>query len=48
VGDNEYLRSNAGNLAAFLYVMASKPEWEKYYQRIIRPIPEDTCRDTRI
>ena len=38
VGDNEYLRSDAGNLAAFLHVMQNKKEWEKYYQRIVRYI----------
>lgn len=38
IGDHEYLRSDAGNLAAFLHVMRNKKEWEKYYERIIRHI----------
>jgi predicted ATPase len=38
IGDNEYLRSDAGNLAAFLHGMQKTKEWEKYYQRIIRHI----------
>ncbi|HLP57791.1 MAG TPA: AAA family ATPase [Candidatus Deferrimicrobium sp.] len=38
IGDNEYLRDDAGNLAAFLYAMQNKKEWEKYYQRIVRHI----------
>lgn len=38
IGDNEYLRGDAGNLAAFLHVMQNKKEWGKYYQRIVRHI----------
>lgn len=38
IGDNEYLRSDAGNLAAFLHRMQKTKEWEKYYQRIVRYI----------
>jgi predicted ATPase len=38
IGDNEYLRSDAGNLAAFLHAMQNKKEWEIYYQRIVRHI----------
>jgi predicted ATPase len=38
IGDNEYLRSDAGNLAAFLHMMMNNKEWEKYYQRIVRHI----------
>lgn len=38
VNDNEYLRDNAGNLAAFLYVMANKQEWKNYYVRIVAHI----------
>ena len=38
IGANDYLRSNAGNLAAFLYMLANTPEKEKYYDRIVRHI----------
>jgi predicted ATPase len=38
IGDNEYLRSDAGNLAAFLHGMQKTKEGEKYYQRIVRHI----------
>ncbi len=38
IGDNDYLRSNAGNLAAFLFAMANNEEWRKYYERIVRHI----------
>ena len=38
LNDNEYLRDNAGNLAAFLFVMANKQEWRKYYERIVAHI----------
>jgi len=38
LGDNEFLRSNAGNLAAFLYAIKNKAEWVKSYDRIIRYI----------
>lgn len=40
INDNSLLRSNAGNLAAFLFAMANHPEWEKYYRRIVRHIQE--------
>ncbi len=38
IGDNGFLRSNAGNLAAFLYALKNKTEWEKYYNRIVHHI----------
>jgi len=38
INDNRYLRSNAGNLAAFLYGMKNSPDGEKYYRRIVRYI----------
>ena len=38
IGDSDYLRDDAGNLAAFLYAMQNRKEWEPYYQRIIRHI----------
>jgi predicted ATPase len=38
IGDNDYLRSNAGNLAAFLFAMANNEEWKKHYERIVRHI----------
>ena len=36
IDDNRFLRSDAGNLAAFLYAMQNGDETEKYYQRIVR------------
>ncbi len=38
IDDNRFLRRDAGNLAAFLYVMQHSNETEKYYQRIVRYI----------
>lgn len=38
INDNRYLRSNAGNLAAFLYAMSQESGTRPYYQRIIRAI----------
>ena len=38
LGDNKYLRSNAGNLAAFLYRIKMQDDGERYYNRIIRYI----------
>ncbi len=38
IGDNVYLRNNAGNLAAFLFAMANNEEWKKHYERIVRHI----------
>ncbi len=38
MGDSGYLRSDAGNLAAFLYTMANKELWKKHYERIVRHI----------
>lgn len=38
VNDNEFLRADGGNLAAFLYAMRKKEDGEKYYERIIRYI----------
>lgn len=40
INDNGYLRGDAGNLAAYLYALKEKPEWEKYYQRIVRHIQQ--------
>ena len=40
VGDNKFLRSNAGNLAAFLYGIKFQEGGESYYQRIIRYIQQ--------
>lgn len=40
VGDNKFLRSNAGNLAAFLYGIKFQEGGEPYYQRIIRYIQQ--------
>lgn len=40
IHDNRYLRSDAGNLAAFLYVLKNKSDGEKYYNRIIRNIQQ--------
>jgi predicted ATPase len=38
VGDDQFLRSDAGNLAAFLYSMKNNDYTEKYYQRIVRHV----------
>jgi len=38
INDNSYLRSDAGNLAAFLYVLKNREDWKIYYERIIRHI----------
>ena len=38
VDDCRYLRSDAGNLAAFLRVMKNNPEQQRYYERIVRHI----------
>lgn len=38
INDNRFLRSDGGNLAAFLYAMQNTSEGEKYYHRIIRYI----------
>lgn len=38
IGDGDYLRDNAGNLAAFLFAMASGEESRRYYERIVRHI----------
>ncbi|MCD4707945.1 MAG: AAA family ATPase [Candidatus Sabulitectum sp.] len=38
IGDNRYLRSSAGNLAAFLYMLKNRAEWRKYFDRIVRHI----------
>ena len=38
IGDNKYLRSNAGNLAAFLYGIKNQKGGEPYYNRIVRYI----------
>ena len=36
IGDNKYLRNNAGNLAAFLYGIKHQKGGEPYYERIVR------------
>lgn len=38
IGDDRYLRSDAGNLAAFLYAMRENSESYKYYRRIVEHI----------
>ncbi len=38
INDGDFLRSNGGNLAAFLYNMKQKKSGEKYYDRIVRYI----------
>lgn len=38
IEDNSFLRSNGGNLAAFLYGLKSSADGSKYYDRIIRHI----------
>lgn len=38
INDCEFLRSDAGNLAAFLYAIKNKKTGEKYYNRIVRYI----------
>lgn len=38
IGDNKFLRSNAGNLAAFLYGIKHQENGEQYYNRIVRYI----------
>lgn len=40
IGDNKLLRSNAGNLAAFLYGIKHQQGGEPYYRRIIRYIQQ--------
>lgn len=40
LGDNKFLRSNAGNLAAFLYGIKHRKNGEAYYQRIVRYIQQ--------
>lgn len=40
IGDNKFLRSNAGNLAAFLYGIKRQEGGEPYYQRIVRYIQQ--------
>lgn len=40
IGDNKFLRSNAGNLAAFLYGIKRQKGGEPYYQRIVRYIQQ--------
>lgn len=40
IDDNRFLRSDAGNLAAFLYGMQNRDDSHKYYQRIIRYIQQ--------
>lgn len=40
INDNRFLRSDGGNLAAFLYAMKNKEGGERYYRRIIRHIQQ--------
>lgn len=40
IGDNKFLRSNAGNLAAFLFGIKCQEGGEPYYQRIVRYIQQ--------
>lgn len=40
IGDNKFLRSNAGNLAAFLFGIKHQEGGEPYYQRIVRYIQQ--------
>lgn len=40
IGDNKFLRSNAGNLAAFLYAIKHQEGGNPYYQRIVRYIQQ--------
>lgn len=38
VDDARYLRSDAGNLASFLKMLKEHPEYQRYYERIVRHI----------
>ncbi len=38
--DNAYLRSDAGNLGAFLYRLKTTEQYRKYYERIVRMVRE--------
>ncbi len=38
INDNDFLRSDGGNLSAFLFSMKEQKEGEKYYNRIVRYI----------
>ncbi|MBD5461239.1 MAG: AAA family ATPase [Lachnospiraceae bacterium] len=38
MADGTYLRSDGGNIAAFLYNMRENPDFTKYYERILRYI----------
>lgn len=38
INDGDFLRSDGGNLAAFLYAIKQRADGEKYYQRIVRYI----------
>ena len=40
INDNRFLRSDGGNLAAFLYAMKNKEGGGRYYRRIIRHIQQ--------
>lgn len=40
IGDSKYLRSDAGNLAAFLYGLKTRPNGLPHYNRIIRYIQQ--------
>ncbi len=38
INDNRYLRSDAGNLAAYLHAMGENKETRSYYERIVRHV----------
>lgn len=38
INDGDFLRSDGGNLAAFLYTMRQQEDGDKYYQRIVKAI----------
>lgn len=40
INDNDFLRSDGGNLAAMLYAMKNNAQLEKYYLRIVRYIQQ--------
>lgn len=40
INDNDFLRSNGGNLAAVLYALKNKPASENYYNRITRYVKQ--------
>jgi predicted ATPase len=40
INDNAFLKSNGGNLAAFLYSIKNKKDGDKYYDRIVRYVQQ--------